>query len=369
MSASPMSFALLRAFSTVSSSPASFPSKQFVLPPRGSTPKSNPESRTPRSTPKSVSKPRAPRDLSTAKSVSTQPIALSTLNPKLLKRIEFIDLSHKLTVGIPFLDSVEQGPLARIQYQSAQDAGRLPFPPHTQGFLYWDNEDEFQSPLAGSLRFRITDSDDRESFERGRNLTWPSGCDWKIMQAQIAIQKPYAPFLTRLLAEGLTTESRISQCRQVFQGEKRFKARPSITLFNFRQPFYANLATALGLVVVGCGEVGTIALPPVFRGTGRDGKTYCAFESGTALLRFEPSTLPEHAGRRILLLRVMRLLSPCIMNALADRVVPPAEGDLLLGRRQIDGTLKPWAYDVDRNKSAKTTWALGLLWPSEGAAG
>jgi hypothetical protein len=226
--------------------------------------------------------------------------------------------------------------------------------------LYWDNEDEFQSPLAGSLRFRITDSDDRKSFERGRNLTWPSGCDWKIMQAQIAIQKPYAPFLTRLLAEGLTTESRISQCRRVFQGEKRFKARPSITLFNIRQPFYANLATALALVIVGCGEVGTIALPPVFRGTGRDGKTYCAFESGacaivpygprlqyfaidahtivpgTALLRFEPSTLPEHAGRRILLLRVMRLLSPCIMNALADRVVPPTEGDLLLGRRQVE---------------------------------
>ncbi|KAJ7887093.1 hypothetical protein B0H14DRAFT_3430941 [Mycena olivaceomarginata] len=296
-----MSFALLRAFSTVSSSPASFPGKQFVLPPRGSTPKSIPEPRTPRSKPKSVSKPRAPRDLSSAKSVSMQPIALSTLNPKLLKRIEFIDLSHKLTLA--------------FNISRRGDAGRLPFPPHTQGFLYWDNEDEFQSPLAGSLRFRITDSDDRKSFERGRNLTWPSGCDWKIMQAQIAIQKPYAPFLTRLLAEGLTTESRISQCRR---------------------PFYANLATALALVIVGCGEVGTIALPPVFRGTGRDGKTYCAFESGTALLRFEPSTLPEHAGRRILLLRVMRLLSPCIMNALADRVVPPTEGDLLLGRRQVE---------------------------------
>jgi hypothetical protein len=59
-------------------------------------------------------------------------------------------------------------------------------------FLYWTNEDELHSPLAGSLRFRITRCADPKSFESGRDLTRRSNRDWKIIQAQVPnIQQPY----------------------------------------------------------------------------------------------------------------------------------------------------------------------------------
>ncbi|KAJ7887033.1 hypothetical protein B0H14DRAFT_3430878 [Mycena olivaceomarginata] len=117
-------------------------------------------------------------------SVPRSRVSLSTLNYKLLRRTDFIDLSHKTSANVHFQTQTGPGSGAQIQYHM-QGKERLPFPSYTRGFLYWTNEDELHSPLAGSLRFRITHSADPKSFESGRDLTRRSNRDWKIIKAQL----------------------------------------------------------------------------------------------------------------------------------------------------------------------------------------
>ncbi|KAJ7339694.1 hypothetical protein DFH08DRAFT_812070 [Mycena albidolilacea] len=234
-----------------------------------------------------------------------------------------------------------------------QGKERLPLPAYTRGFLYWKNEDELHSPLAGSLRFRMTRSADPKSFESGRDLPWPSDRDWKIIQAQ---------------------------CREVFQSEKRLKISTSITLFKIKQAFYANRAVPLRLVVIECGgEVGKIQLPTVYDAIPSKGSRYYPCEDAcSALLRL------EHAGRRVLLLRTIRLLHPLVMNAPTDDIVPFTEGDLVMIRHNAEAdavpgltdraeTNRPWACDLDRKDDRKlrntsaTAVALRLVSPNEAA--
>jgi hypothetical protein len=52
---------------------------------------------------------------------------------------------------------------------------------------------------------------------------------------------------------------------------------------------------------------------------------------GTALARFERSTLPEHNGTRTILLRILKMITPakCVIPLYDNRVHLPKEGELL----------------------------------------
>jgi hypothetical protein len=82
------------------------------------------------------------------------------------------------------------------------------------------------------------------------------------------------------------------------------------------------------------------------------------FLLGPALARFEPSTSPEHAGRRVVHLRIVKLVRPVTSRIMgySGGFPKPEEGQLLVR----DGALTPWAYDLDIESVAAT--AFRVLW-------
>ncbi|KAJ7839825.1 hypothetical protein B0H14DRAFT_1064968 [Mycena olivaceomarginata] len=286
---------------------------------------------------------------------------LSTLNSNLIQDTDFVDFSHKTRTNIRFFASGKGvGDVIQYHYRN----GYMPFPSGTRGFLYWKSEEEISS-LAGALRFRITGSADPKSFEDGCDLMWPSGIPWQIMQAQVATRARYKHILTQLLAEDLTTESNIHQCRKTFRQEHLF---PEITLFDINQPFPVNWEATVALIIVGRGgEMRTAYLRSGFSNAGPAGKRAFPFK-GRAILRFEPSSLDVQLGQRVLLLRVLRLLDPIADRRSEGRTVMPVEGNLvkIKDMRKDPAIETPWAFDIDRSNSGLAR-ALRLLWPEEDA--
>ncbi|TFY78552.1 hypothetical protein EWM64_g5464 [Hericium alpestre] len=72
------------------------------------------------------------------------------------------------------------------------------------------------------------------------------------------------------------------------------------------------------------------------------------YEEGSALCRLERSTLPQHAGRRIVVMRLLKILRPPKRYLELPQV--PAEGELF----------KSWCRDVD--KPGKCGETLRLLY-------
>ena len=82
---------------------------------------------------------------------------------------------------------------------------------------------------------------------------------------------------------------------------------------------------------------------------------------GSALARFERSTLPEHEGTRTVVLRILKIITPvkCVIPGYDGHVCPPKEGELFQrpGNKKI---LQVWSFDIDNTKIIKR--GLQLLW-------
>ena len=77
---------------------------------------------------------------------------------------------------------------------------------------------------------------------------------------------------------------------------------------------------------------------------------------GSMICCFEPSTLPEHEGRRVVVLRVLRLstsgplapVPPPNGAAYPLSELRPREGELFMTMRR--GKIQPWSVEVDRER-------------------
>lgn len=92
---------------------------------------------------------------------------------------------------------------------------------------------------------------------------------------------------------------------------------------------------------------------------------------GSALACFERSTLPSHAGRRAVVLRILEIVRPVALAAAekgyAGRVEPPRAGELLMvaqvgDRRKRKRKPTPWAFDLDKKGDSSVRRMLRLLW-------
>ena len=81
---------------------------------------------------------------------------------------------------------------------------------------------------------------------------------------------------------------------------------------------------------------------------------------GSALARFERSTLPEHNGTRAVLLRLLKIITPveCTIPHYDNYIRFPKEGELYLQRAQV------WSVNIDilRYKQKCILRGLRLLW-------
>ncbi|KAJ7877467.1 hypothetical protein B0H13DRAFT_2053707 [Mycena leptocephala] len=287
-----------------------------------------------------------------------RPCFLSTLNPSRLGETDFIDISGAGSVKVFFSSAVSTG---RIQYMRGHGAQRHPFPANTRGFLYFKPQNEL-SPLAGGLRFRLTDTPHTDSFSHGRDLLWPFGDPWQLTFVQIAIHNSHQHFLNQILRDGFVSASKYRHCREIFANQKRI--HPRFMLFSMAQPFVVDLASKPSLCVVGAKEVRTTRLTTTFTDLRGGSEVYYPFE-GSARVRFERSTTREHRGRRVVVLRILEILRPVVLTVpnYAGRVLPPVAGELLtvISGRDSQQIPRPWAFDVDRLDSERAA-GLRILW-------
>ena len=87
---------------------------------------------------------------------------------------------------------------------------------------------------------------------------------------------------------------------------------------------------------------------------------------GSALARFERSTLPDHVGTRTVVLRFLKIITPveCIMPLYDGYISCPREGELYR-RYRTSGQKGPvplvWSVNIDGSKDARIQ-GLRLLW-------
>ena len=92
---------------------------------------------------------------------------------------------------------------------------------------------------------------------------------------------------------------------------------------------------------------------------------------GSALVRFERSTLPNHEGTRTVVLRFLRIITPvkCVKPLYDGHIVQPKEGEL--HRRfptnvqvtdEVDPNSLVWSINIDKRKGPAIKQGLRLLW-------
>jgi hypothetical protein len=90
---------------------------------------------------------------------------------------------------------------------------------------------------------------------------------------------------------------------------------------------------------------------------------------GSALARFERSTLPAHKGTRTVVLRILKIITPvkCVVSLYDGYIVSPEEGKLHRRSKYLRyaKTLDPpvWSFNIDLDKpNVMLRRGLRLLW-------
>ncbi|KAJ7110821.1 hypothetical protein C8R43DRAFT_1041947 [Mycena crocata] len=255
-------------------------------------------------------------------------VVISTLNPASLIPRDYLVLHPRSRISLRFLATENRLPASLICYTPPTDQVVKRFPVWARGFLYYHpglTSASGYRPVEGSLRFRIIAPRDAKdpvsAFPHGEDLLNAWGLPWTISLPHIACHKYYDELRRQLQREKLVTAHHLGQCRAVVNGRMNTivdgKKKDKEDVIDLRLPlvyrlddlFPMNFSLGIAFIVFGRGALHTVKLGDIFRDTiylsgGQQVWT------GRILARFEPSQRPEHAGRRVLLLRVVKLVSP-----------------------------------------------------------
>ncbi|KAJ7607611.1 hypothetical protein DFH06DRAFT_1486465 [Mycena polygramma] len=284
---------------------------------------------------------------------------ISTLTSDRIIPSDYIDVSNRRTLTIRFPLSPGHG--TKLCFKGSSAGARLPFPDNTYGFLY-SHRHPHAASLEGSIRLRVTPSGAPSSFFSGQDLCLPSGIPWRIILPQIALRKDLAHIRDQLLRENLVTLEQLSRCRRLFA--KSTHIFPPTTIFRLDQDFPLELSTPQHITAVGK-RLHTLRVN--FFEAGVDKKTLFPW-TGSAIVRFEPSTSPQHTGRRVVTLRIVKLITPVssTIKGYRGRISKPEEGELLTVSHH-GGPPEPFGYDIDRHTTT-TAAALRDLWDYSSSA-
>ncbi|KAJ6546023.1 hypothetical protein DFH09DRAFT_1171811 [Mycena vulgaris] len=265
-----------------------------------------------------------------------------TLNPSLITPTDYLDISQRKSITIRFALAHPSG-RSMLRYYSGASYTIAPQP--------------YASPLEGGLRFRCTTGNSPSSFHRGHDLLATTGFPWHIPLPQLACHTGYAWITKQLVYENLVTQKQLAQCQSVFgHCDSRW---PHLTLFRLDSTFLLDFWKPLFLTIVGT-TLHRLLISTLCRD---DAGGISVFPwTGSAIALFEPSSLPEHAGRRVLHIRIVKIIQPavCTVEGYKGRVVRPEEGHLFTVRPH-GGPPEPWAYDIDHKKTEAAS-ALRVLW-------
>ncbi|RDB31068.1 hypothetical protein Hypma_000039 [Hypsizygus marmoreus] len=252
---------------------------------------------------------------------------ISTLDPSRLQDNDFLDLGNgvsrtRLGTSTPTVlhRSASSSPPERRRSNILIDYhGRAgldhPFPTHTRGFLYYHRDPELP-PISGAVRFRLTAAAHASSFSAGMDLMLPDGrTPWAIWLVTVANAAKYVGLKQILLFDGLVAPELLEYCRHLGARSEASNGLTSMyrhMLFRLDQPFILDLSStprfsAVGPqgiehAVIACTRVNTM---------GHGMKPFFPF-SGQCMVRFERSLSPEHAGKRVAVIRVLEILTPIV---------------------------------------------------------
>ncbi|PIL30043.1 hypothetical protein GSI_07955 [Ganoderma sinense ZZ0214-1] len=300
---------------------------------------------------------------------------------------DYIDISHKyypaLRALLPSSNSQLAGPRRTPQIIWVPHASSS-FPAGTHGFLYY-HVAPYSSPLAGELRIRVTSSRNPVSFATGSDLLDERGMPWRYPLYKMICRPDWSDFVMLLLQDGLISQrtldvvtaavaplspasTNMPQLRgasAVALSDARYY--PSLLLSHpvlsaFGQEFAFRFAPEFNFLGVFAGPSTIFAHSmrhiTAFWVLNSDGKRVRYFPfTGSAVCCFERSTLPEHAEKRVVVIRVKRFIDtdpirpvppPRGANGRAHLVeqLRPREGGLLKVATHDRG--RPWAVDVDK---------------------
>ncbi|KAI0056462.1 hypothetical protein BV25DRAFT_1578023 [Artomyces pyxidatus] len=282
-------------------------------------------------------------------------IIVRTLDPKRLQREDFVNLSFrfKRRYVVPSISS-EVGSFLAYAHPRSTSSNR--FPAGTCGFFYYHPPDS-PDAVVGHLRFRVTSSDDPAAFATGSDLKTPDGLPWHMPPSHMGLgrRKANQALGQLLLAEKLVTPARIDLWNKHPQGHT------ASILMHFDDPFPMDFSRTNHY----CWILST-HVPTKWRFNNktfrriRNVHAYGPTLLGKGLVRWEMSTLPIHAGKPVLVLRLVKALTEfTVVPGWEDRVAVPREGELLLHTKK-----RLWALDLNGKKYRSTRSMLQTFLPS-----
>ncbi|KAJ6552587.1 hypothetical protein DFH09DRAFT_1319038 [Mycena vulgaris] len=298
-----------------------------------------------------------PRRYSSESDAPLKIISISKLNPFSIKSTDYIDVS-RMNVILDFPAS--SIPPVELSYGSARR-----FPEHARGFFYYYSHPPAES-LEAAIRMRITSNSDPASVPDSQDLEW-MGLPWQIPLARVACHRRFAAICDQLIRENLVTEAQLSRCRHLFRDGKPV---PGALLFRLDSPFLFTFGELVRLCFLGDVrrrlELGNLSRICGCADPARG--HYYSDWTGSAVVRFERSTLPEHADQRVLHLRILKIVEPvsCTVNPLgySGQLLQPEEGELLKVRNR-HGVLHAWEHKVDPGRRYDDG-TIRQLWDSTG---
>ncbi|KAI1783708.1 hypothetical protein LXA43DRAFT_955852 [Ganoderma leucocontextum] len=301
---------------------------------------------------------------------------IRTLNPARLTPDDYLDFSSRgdptFGVVLPFTERPAYRPRL-FATQSEWSSGV--FPPDTHGFLYYHVPPN-SPPLAGELRFRLTSSRDPSSFAAASDLLTEQGMPWSYPLWKLLCREECREITSLLVQDGLVSQRTLTVAAEgaallrrgpTMTGESSKKISKSPVLSSFGQEFDFRYGMGGARLYLLAGRDAIVKQS--FRWTVLfqvriDGKIvhYCPFE-GPVVCCFERSKLPEHTGKRVAVMRVVRVLDNDPIRhvpAPDGKVYPikelrPRQGELV--KTMCHGQVRPWAVDVD--KEWKRTMTVG----------
>jgi hypothetical protein len=280
---------------------------------------------------------------------------------KTLRREDLVDtdriyLRGKTTVSIPLPDRLGR---AVIGYEGGPEHRHFP---DCGGFLYYVPGPE-HAPLAGEVRFRITDSSGIASFEDGMDLTLPgSQTRWRILLPDLLVQlkSKRRPILHLLVADGLVPMHIVED--EVFKKRSRClparHARDTPIVHSLGQPFRLDLSNQRPLIKfthglqmdwvrphfpwiqIGLsftGEPRPLVIKPL-RADDVQGIIECCWEA-----------MQDSRGMACITTRVLRIVKSVRSVDDPSLSSPVAEGQLILG---LDG--EPWILGTREGRLSGT---------------
>ncbi|RDB28289.1 hypothetical protein Hypma_001433 [Hypsizygus marmoreus] len=268
------------------------------------------------------------------------PPTIATLHPSRIQSSDFIDLSsHKMT---RIYNSTTMLP-SIITYFGGPN-NRFLFPKICRGFFYYHRDPRLPD-VSGAVRFRLTPDANVSSFRTGTDLMLPDRpIPWCIQLLAIANSRRYDGYEKLLLQDGLVSPSLLQHCQKLGM---RFGRLCHHMLFALDQPFLFDVNSSPTLSVLARDGIETTQLVFTREFKALPQPRVCHPYAGQCMVRFERSLLPEHMGRRIIVLRVLEIVKPITLAVPGYEwsLLPPTAGSLLTKRGH------PITVDVDRKNT------------------